>query len=174
MQEIEVKILEIDPEQITQKLEELGATKSFEGEIHAMLFDYPDERLKKVGQALRVRKIGNKTEFAFKGKNKSETLKVEEEIEVNTTNFADTKLILEKAGFVKTYEHQKRRITYKLGQIKFDLDYPALEKIPPLMEIEAPSEKEVIEYVQKLGFSIEQTSNMTARELEKHYYQNGK
>lgn len=47
MEEIEVKIIEIDPAEIIRKLEKLGATKVFDGEMNSIYYDYHDEFKKK-------------------------------------------------------------------------------------------------------------------------------
>ena len=69
MKEIEIKILDINPEKIRKKLLELGAEKVFDGEVHVISFDLPDERLNKAGQHLRVRKVGKQVELCLKCKN---------------------------------------------------------------------------------------------------------
>ena len=167
MKEIEIKILELNPEEIRNKLTNLGAEKVFDGRVHAIHFDVPDERLRKAGETLRIRKVDDQVELCFKGKNISGKFKTKEEIEVTTSNFDDTIKIFEKLGFERFYEGKKRRESYKLGNIRFEIDtYP---NMPTFLEIEAPTEEEVVEYVQKLGYTMDQTSNLTALELEKYY-----
>lgn len=172
MKEIEIKILEINPEEIRKKLKDLGAEKVFDEELNTILFDFPDKKLEKNDNHLRVRQVGGKIEFCFKGKNESAKFKTKEEIEVHTDSFEDTVKILEKLGFIRIYEGQRRRESYKLGKITFEMDhYPTM---PVWLEVEAPTEEEVVEYVEKLGFNMDQTTNLSARDLEKMYLEKKK
>ncbi|PIN73452.1 class IV adenylate cyclase [Candidatus Woesearchaeota archaeon CG10_big_fil_rev_8_21_14_0_10_45_16] len=166
MQEIEVKILNINSEKVRKKLLELGAKKVFEGEVKASHFDFSDERIRNAGEDLRVRTVGNKVEFCFKGKNQSEVFKSKEEIEVITDSFQKTTAILDRLGLKEQEKFAKRRESYQLGKVKFEIDtYPEL---PTFLEIEAPTEDEVEKYVKALGYTLEQTTNLTAGELIKN------
>ena len=66
MQEIEVKVIEVDKDEMTEKLIALGATKIFEGEVLTNVYDFEDGRLSKGGSYLRLRKMGDKSFFTFK------------------------------------------------------------------------------------------------------------
>ena len=167
MREIEVKILEINVEEIRKKLLDLGAEKVFEGEIQMTSYDFPDNRLEKKGEFIRLRKLGEKVELCHKGKKEDSHLKVREEIEITVNDFKDTVKILENIGLVKYYEGNKKRESYKLGKISFEIDFYPL--IPPFLEIEAPSEEEVEKYVEKLGYTMKQTTNLSGYRLEKDY-----
>jgi len=46
MPEIEVKILEIDKDEVIKKLNSLGAEKIFEGYVETIYYDTPDFKLK--------------------------------------------------------------------------------------------------------------------------------
>ncbi|MBU0470431.1 MAG: class IV adenylate cyclase [Nanoarchaeota archaeon] len=167
MKEIEVKILDIDVPELIRKLQELGAEKVFEGEITAVFFDFPSDQLEKEGKSLRVRKLGEKVELCLKGKKEKSRFKVREELEVTTNNFEDTLAIFEKLRFKKRFEGRKRRESYQLNKIKIEIDtYPG---IPTFFEVEAPSEEEVVETVKKLGFTEEQMSNISVKELFRIY-----
>lgn len=167
MKEIEVKILEIDEEEVKKRLLDLGAEKTFEGEIEVYRIDFDDDRLDKSGEFLRVRKVGDQTELCFKGKKEESRFKVREEIEVNTSCLPTTIKIFEKLGFKNIFDGKKLRTSYKLEDVKFEIDkYP---EIPVFLEIEAPTEEDVKEYVQKLGYTMEQTTNMSGFELGRHY-----
>jgi len=163
MKEIEVKIMNIDTKKIRNQLKLLGAKKVFSGEIQALSFDFENLELKQAGKSLRLRKMGDKVEFCFKGRNESKIFKAKEEIEVNTSDFAKTRKILENLGLNQIKEYHKCRESYQLGKVKFELDtYP---DFPAFLEIEAPSEEEVKEWVLKLNYTMEQTTNLTIGEL---------
>ena len=61
MKEIEVKVIEINKEEMVSKLLELGAEKIFEGALVSISYDDEDENLAKKGAFIRVRKVGEKT-----------------------------------------------------------------------------------------------------------------
>lgn len=165
--EIEVKILEINLKELRKKLEALGAKKFFEGEVDALLFDTLDGRMKKSHQTLRLRKAGDRVELCFKSKNESKEFKIMDEFEVLTSDFDTTKKILESVGFICTHQSKKHRECYRCGKIKFDIDtYP---NIPTYLEIEAPTEAEVKEYVEKLGYTMQQATNLSALGVEEYY-----
>ena len=167
MKEIEIKILDINPQDIRKKLKALGAQKFFDGEVDVLLFDYPDKRIQKSGATFRLRKAGDRVELCFKDKKERSTFKIAEETEVLTTSFENTRKIIEKLGFIKTSAGKKQRECSRINNIKFDMDtYP---NIPTYLEVEAPTAKEVETYVKKLGFTMKQTTNMTAHEVEEYY-----
>ena len=172
MKEIEVKILDINPEEIRKKILDLGAEEVFNGQVDLVRFDYPDGRLEKNDTFFRVRRLGNRYELCFKNKQEeSSQYKVREEIEVITDNFEDTITIIERIGLKKVHESSKHRESYKLGDVKFEID--TWKDIPTFLEIEAPTEEKVKEYVEKLGYTMDQTTNMTVFQLE-DYYKNKK
>jgi len=172
MKEIEVKILEINVGEIRKKILDLGAEKVFDGEVYAIHFDSPNGKLREADETLRIRKVADKVELCFKGKNESAQFKTKEETEVNTNNFEDTIKIFENLGFERFYEGKKRRESYKFGNTRFEIDtYPTM---PTFLEVEAPTEEEVIEIVQKLGYTMDQTTNLNAIQLEKMYAEKNK
>ncbi len=167
MKEIEVKILEVNPAEIRKKLKALGAQKFFDGEVHAIYLDTPDKSIKKSDMVLRVRTAGDRVELCVKGKREKSVFKKSEEIEVTTSSFKDTLAILEMLGFHPWHESRRRRECYRLNNIKFDMDH--YKTMPSFLEVEAPTEKEVETYVKKLGFTMKQTTNMTAHGVEEYY-----
>ena len=167
MKEIEIRILDIPLEETLQKLTVLGAQKTFDDEMLVTRMDFPDGRLKKSDRLLRIRKLGERVELCYKGKNESDTYKIQEETEVVTSSYEDTIALFEKLGFMTVFQGQKHRTSYQLGKIKFEIDtWPG---IPAFLEIEAPSTKEVKKYVQKLGYTMEQTTTMSMTEIRKWY-----
>jgi adenylate cyclase class 2 len=168
MIEIEVKILEIDPEKIRKKLEEIGAKKTAEGIMKSTLFDNEDGEMKKENQTLRLRKWNGKTEFCFKKKGESKEFKQKEEIETLVDDFDAASKILNGLGFTNTRYYEKKRESYALGNIHFEIDtYP---KIPAFIEVEAPTQEEVKKGVEMLGFTMDQTTAMSAVEVIEEKY----
>ncbi|MFH1840790.1 MAG: class IV adenylate cyclase [Candidatus Shapirobacteria bacterium] len=155
MEEVEVKFLEIDPEEIQKKLLVLGAKKVFDRKFCRRVFDYPDLRLDKQGAWLRVRDEGDQITLTFKqrlgikshdGSSNDESM---EEIEVIVSDFEKTAEILRKIGLEEKHYIENRRIRYLWRGIEFDLDFWPM--IPPLLEIEAKSWKEIEKAIAVLG-----------------------
>ena len=167
MKEIEIRILDIPLEETIRKLTALGVQKIFDGEMLVTRMDFPDGRLKKSDRLLRIRKLGERVELCYKGKNESEMYKIQEETEVITSSYEDTIALFEKLGFMVVFQGQKHRTSYQLGKIKFELDtWPG---IPAFLEIEAPSTKEVKKYVRELGYTMKQTTTMSMTEIREWY-----
>ena len=79
MLEKEIKILEIPVDAVIQKLESLGAEKKFEGIIHDVYYDFPDElehKMEANGRMFRLRTKGE--EHIYTIKNKRKEIKVQE------------------------------------------------------------------------------------------------
>jgi adenylate cyclase class IV len=119
MQEIEVKILDIDGESIRRKLEVMGAKKKFEGTIVAHFFRGPN------GKKIRLRRMGDTCYVTAKQRVGSDGMLHNEEYEVETSDFASMAKILEIAGLEKYGDSIKTRESYTLNDITFDIDnYP--------------------------------------------------
>lgn len=137
MNEIEVKILDIDGESIRRKLEVMGAQKKFEGTIVAHFFRGPN------GKKIRLRQMGDTCYVTAKQKVGSDRMLHNEEYEVETSDFGAMAKILEIAGLEKYGGSIKTRVSYILGDITFDLDnYPG---IPEYVEVEAQTREKVEE-----------------------------
>ena len=168
MKEIEVKILEIDPEAIKKKLQELGAEKVFAGEMTSFAFDYPDGRIIAKGELLRLRQEGDKAVLCYKSDAATGLdYKVMEEIKTEVSDFNSMQKILEKAGLRKVRDYSKKRESYQIDNIRFEIDvYPG---IPALVEVEAPTKQDVEKGVGLLGFSMEDSCTLNTHELFKKY-----
>lgn len=168
MQEIEAKILEIDKKKLLQKLRKLKARKIGEYEVRSVFFDTPKEKLHKNDQVLRLRQKG-KILLTFKQRNKKNRAlaKHSKEIEIEVSEFEKTKEIIESIGFRTRESHPKHRTSYKLGKALVEIDEYRI--IPPLVEIEAPSEKEILKVAKKLGFGKSDLSSLGGFELLKKY-----
>jgi len=167
MQEIEVKVIDINKEEIIRKLLELGAEKIFEGDITASSYDFEDSRLTKDASFIRLRKMGDKPFLTFKKKITQDHAKVMEETETEIDNFDEMHKILLALGLRPAKDYVKKRISYKLKNVRFEID--EYEKVPAYLEIEAPSLKLINEYVEKLGLDKNKVKTWTGKELMQHY-----
>lgn len=169
--ETEVKILEINVAGIQKKLLKLGAKKVEECVIHEKIFDFVDKPMPR-GTLLRVRHHGNRTEVTYKTNPTGGSKFLEhDEYETTVADFDTMCKIFELAGLVITNDRQKRRTSYVLGKIKFEIDkYPT---IPAYMEVEG-TRKGIISALKKLGYTLKDTSNMSGSQVLKYYKVNEK
>ena len=167
MKEIEVKVLEIDIEEIEKKLKKMGAEKVFEGEIVSIYFDFPNKLLEKEGKVLRLRQKDDKVILTYKELVTQDEAKIMDEDELEVQNFDLMKEIFEKIGLSPLYEFKKHRTTYELNQTHFEIDkYPG---IPAFLEIESPDLDTINEMVSKLGFSKGKANSYSIKEVLEYY-----
>lgn len=172
MQEVEVKILNIDRKQVEEKLRSLGAEKEFDGEIHALFFDFPDKSITDSQGMLRLRKAGDRTQLTFKGVISSTETKIRDEREVEVSDFDTAKEILESMGLSVWLEMKKHRTTYSLPDAHFELDkhHDQYEFVPEFLEIEAAGPDTVYKYAQLLGFEEEDLKPWTILDIVRNLY----
>ena len=171
MLEIEVKILEIDREAAIEKLVALGAGKTFDDEIHALYFDSADRGIRNSRGTLRLRKEGTRTVVTFKHDIDDRHARVREEQEVNVSDFAAMRSIIESLGMSVWLEMRKHRISYELSGLHFEFDryYDEYAYIPEFLEIEGPSVDAVHRYAALLGFAASECKPWDAVELARYY-----
>jgi len=156
IQEIEVKFLNINIDEIEKKLASVNAKKIGEYFQQWKSFDYPDWRLDKEGAWIRLRSEGDgKITLSFKKrlgmKNRTGTSNDEgmEEVEIQVSDFEQTALLLQKFGFVEKHYAEKKRTRWQKEDIEFDIDvYPKLE---PYLEIETNSWEKITQAINLLG-----------------------
>jgi len=151
--EYEVKILNIDPATIEQKLQSIGAVKEGDYLYRSCSFDYPDFPLNKNNSWVRLRDEGNKTMLAYKRRlgvtSNAGNDEGMEEIEVEVSDFEKTKQFLLKIGMIIKFEQEKKRTRFVKDDIEFDIDtWPRLQ---PYMEIEGKSDEAVYAAMALLG-----------------------
>jgi len=163
--EIEVKILEIDVDAIIRKLEGLGAVKTGEGPVTGVFFVPKDGFSEK--KHLRLRTLHGKTELCLKIPVSKEGAKIMDERETVVDDYDATRSILLGLGFEEIKPFSKRRTSYVLGEIHFEID--TVEGIPPYLEVEASSIDEVKRGVEMLGLSMADAKPWGGKELRAHY-----
>ena len=170
MHEIETKILEIDAKDIAEKLTNLGAEKIQDVMLTVDWFSLPDLVKENHPWYLRVRSYSSgKTEITWKGKPEiTGTVRKVEEINILVDDHEKTRMLFEALGLVCYAHQEKTRVSWKINNVQFDMDtYP---KIPTYLEIEAGSEKEIVDMIKKLSLEKFKTWNEGERTLiEKKY-----
>ncbi|MFH1398611.1 MAG: class IV adenylate cyclase [Candidatus Woesearchaeota archaeon] len=166
MQEIEVKILNINKEEIIQRLMALGAKQVSNKELVSIYFEKGNEELWHSGKMLRLRK-SDKSILCFKYKKEISDVRSFEELEIEVSNFQNARQLLKVIGFSESKHVKQQRTSYLFKHSKIDID--KYESIPPLLEVESPTKAELREIVKLLGFTMQATTTMTGREVALHY-----
>lgn len=152
--EIEAKFLNVNHDEIREKLKALGA--KLEQPMRLMRrknFDFPDASLTETRRGwVRVRDEGDKTTMSYKQMD-DRGVHGTKEISTEVGSFNDACSILENIGLVaKSYQETKRE-SWTLGEVQVELDEWPWAK--PYIEIEAPNESSLFETANKLGFKRE-------------------
>lgn len=167
MDEIEVKVLEIDLKKVLEKLTELGAKKLLESNINSSYFDDSINSLRNQGVVLRLRQDSKKCRLTMKNKLRQTTVKIMDEFEVEVSSMETMKQIFNQIGLISYYDDTRKRISYNLGYATFDIDiYP---DIPAFLEIEAPTKERLQELIKVFEFFDDQVKAWTGKELLAHY-----
>lgn len=161
--EIEVKILEINVDEITSKLEALWAKKSWDKMQKRYVYDFSP---KKGNSRVRLRTDGNKTTLTIKEIHNDE-IEWTKELEVIVDDFEKTNLILEKLGYKNTWYQENKRTSYILDTCEVEID--SRPGIPAYIEIEAKSVAEVEATVKKLWFTMDQTTSINTIKVYQKY-----
>ena len=145
--EIEGHILNVNPEDIIQKLEELGAEKTKAYNFRRYVFDTIPAT---PNRWVRLRTDGHETTLAVK-EITSQTADGTSEWEVITSDIDTTLQILEKIGISPRGYQENTRQEFILDGDTLSID--TWPKLQPFIEIEAQSEAQIIAIAAKLGFS---------------------
>jgi adenylate cyclase class 2 len=152
MEEIEVKFLNIEPDSLENKLENLGAKKQFDRIYRRSVYDYPDLRLNNQSAWVRVRDEGDKITMGFKQRLSPSGLGNDagmKEVEIVVSSFDFACEFLKSIGLKRKFYEENRRIRYIYEEIEFDIDFWPL--LNPYLEIEAQSWEEIDRGIKLLG-----------------------
>lgn len=146
--EIEVKFLNVNFNELRQKLTSVGAVcEQPMRHMRRSIIETPDLEAKNA--FLRVRDEGDKVTLTYKQVDE-ESLTGVKEIEVTASSFDDTVALLHHAGMPAKSFQESRRETWRWGDVEVVLDeWPWLD---PYVEIEGRSELDVKEAARRLGF----------------------
>lgn len=114
--EVKIRVSKEDFESIRARLQKLQARLlSPRLKEENLLFDFPDNRLRESGCALRLRTCGKHALLTFKGKLQEDpTFKKREELETNVADPRAARQILESLGMTLKFEYSKFRESYEL------------------------------------------------------------
>lgn len=143
--EFETQILEINPEEIAEKLRKLGAKEEKEILQKRWVYDIKCLGLtdSTKGEWIRLRQAGEKSTITYKNKSGS-GMSETEELEIIVNDFDKAAEIFSKLnGFEGQYYQENKRHKFVLNKIEYTLD--SWPKIPTFLEIEGESEEKVHE-----------------------------
>lgn len=171
--ELEVKVLNVDLNEMETKLIKMGA-KLISKELQVnTLIDSKDYAIEKsLDSYLRIREtkslLTGETNLTLTMKKNLNREGIRENLEINT-DISDKNSVLEilkSLGYFPYKEGFKERTSYILNNIRFDLDkWDQLTYPNPYMEIEVNNEDELDEIVKLLGISTEKISTKSIVEL---------
>lgn len=172
MNEIEVKIINIDKSAIIAKLEALGCTRVKDESQINTIYDFPDLRLLSKKGYARVREVkdkltgGTTAYMTLKLMLSQEKYKVMEENETLINDPAAAHGIFKGLGLIVRKILIKDRISYAYKRSLVEIDDVAHTEYPfPLFEVESAYEDELKEIVELLGYTMADTTSMTMAEI---------
>ncbi len=161
--EYEVKILDINIDEIKNKLILLWAELLWEKNQKRYVYDFnPIDPNKWI----RLRQKWNKTELTIK-EITDDSITWTKEIETSVGDFNTTNSMLEELWYKAKAYQENKRISYKLDWVEIELDF--WPKIPVYMEIEGKNEKEVEKIVKKLWFKMSDTTSINTTKVYAKY-----
>lgn len=161
--EFEVKILNVDVTKIKEKLDVLKAKKEWEALQKRKIYDFSPV---KEHSWIRLRTNNEVTTITIKDIDPKKKFGTKE-LELVVEDFDKAALLLEGLGFKMRLYQENKRIQYSYKEMEIDIDFWPL--IPPYVEIEGNSEKEVYEMVQQLGYSLEDCCYASVEDIYKKY-----
>lgn len=167
--EIEAKFLDINKEEIREKLKKIGATLIYpERFMKRKTYDYPDERLRKIGAWIRVRDEGEgKITLSYK-QLLDRTLHGTKEITLDVSDFETMCNFLQACGFDSKSYQETRREKWMLGESEITID--TWPWIPTCLEIESPIEEEIHKVSDLLGFDWKDAIHGSVENAYQKYY----
>src|SRR3990167_11192548 len=147
--EIEVRFLEINKNELAEKLIKLGAKDKGENILNETIFYDSDLSWLEEKRFVRLRTIGNVTTLTYK-ENRGQTIDSAHEVESIVDNPEKMTKLLENVGLIAYRRQEKKRHSFLLGDTAIDID--TWPNIPTYVELEGKSEDAIKEAATKLGF----------------------
>ena len=160
MKEVEVKILEVDPEGIRKKLKENRA--GFVKNVFQRNIFYENSHTREKNLSLRIREEEGKAIITLKGPVEIKGgHKIREEKEVSTKDLEEAKKLFDAMGLKQWGVTEARREYYILDGCSVEII--KIPKLPIFIEIEG-SEENIKKVASKLGYSEKDYCAMSALE----------
>lgn len=162
--EHEIKVLNVDIEKVTEKLEELGAKKVYDDERRFTILDNENGDYLKQDKLIRVTEEGN-TKVSIHIHNSKPEIK--QAIKYKASRTKEQLDFFEAIGLKPIAKANARRISYELGEIDFDID--DFYKIPPFLEIDIENVSDYKDLLKKLGLENHEVVRMGTEAIFEHY-----
>lgn len=161
--EYEVRVLEINKEELEKKLEKVNAKFEWDRIQKRYVYDFVP---KEDGKWIRLRTNGEKTTLTIKNITSSK-IDGTQELEIEVDSFERTNLLLKELGYTPKGYQENRRIQYQLNGVEVDIDmWP---NIPTYLEIEGSSEDVVYHTLEVLGYSKEEATSNDVKKIYSEY-----
>lgn len=175
MKEIEVKVLNIDPEEIEGRLVKLNAEKIKNEHQVNLIFDTPGYRLHndyKGYARIRIkRNLDNNTEkilLTVKKNISSDGARKNIEHEVEIDSSEEMEKILVDLGYELKHKGEKHRISYSYDDILFEIDTWDKDTYPePYLELEVKDEKDIERAAELLELNMESITTKSIQQLRR-------
>jgi len=171
--EIEIKLKVDDLAIVRRRLEELRAARVKETLETNLFFDTADRSLRSSDRGLRVRRNRDihsgkeKLIVTYKGPRAAGPVKSREEIEMSVDSLDAAAAIFARLGFAQVLSFEKKRETWTLDRCTIELDQ--LPQLGSFIEIEGPSQDDVLSAREKLGLTDVPLTTPTYAELVSHH-----
>jgi len=138
-----------------------------------IFFDTPEHTLLASDCGLRIRRSRDladhdeKLRITYKGPRSEGQVKSREEIEVGIDAIDPAVQLLETLGYVAMLTFEKRRESWKIDKCMIELDQ--LPHLGSFVEIECPTEAEVLKLREKLGLADVPAVTSTYADLVSHH-----
>jgi predicted adenylyl cyclase CyaB len=169
--EIKLKVEHLAP--VRDRLRALGAQHVGEVMETNTFFDTSDRALLASDCGLRLRHSRDgatkqeKLIVTYKGPRGEGQVKKREEIEVSVDRADAAEQMMERLGYVRQLSFEKRRETWRLDQCTVELD--SLPELGSFVEIECPSEADVMRIREKLGLANVEPVAPTYADMVSHH-----
>jgi adenylate cyclase, class 2 len=162
--EYEAKILDVDPLELTERIQDKGGRYVGRTLMRRHVYDIvPGDQ----SRWIRLRDQGDRVTLAVK-QIVTEDIDGTDEIEVEVSDFDTTSVLLLRLGFVPKSYQENRRTSFVLGTTELEIDeWP---RIPPYLEIEGRSREDVLATAHLLGFD---EADLTGENTTKVYSRYG-
>jgi adenylate cyclase class 2 len=175
--QFEVRFLEINKDEIMEKLRKLNARDVGDDLLNEIIFYDKDKNWLKEKKMARLRQSNQGVALTFKH-TEDETIGGTKEVEIEVSNMDKAKEILESIGLVAFREQEKKRRTFLFDSVRVDIDeHP---KVPPYLEIEGSNETVLRDAARALELDWSKAHFESSREfipkiyniplLDLHYY----
>ena len=162
--EIELRVYDIDKEELIKKIEKLNG--KFINNYEQIRYVYDFNPVKE-NKWIRLRTDGFKTTLTIKEYTSSKINGVNE-LEIEVSDMEKTNLILEKLGYKKRSVQENKRTRYILNDVEIDIDtWPYLKTF---VEFESKSKEKIYDVLKLLDIDIKNTTTKIADDF---YYDIG-